>query len=156
MSSVSASLGEIPEKSAAETSEGREIFGEEGRMMPGTSFVQGEEVGAFVSRSVRMSRMIVSGTSSEWEEEVGAFVSGSVRMSRMNVLGTSSKWGEEISAAAVESAGMLGIVSASRLSCICNPTCAISRRWMVTGSDLAPDGLSLASRCATGWLGMRF
>ena len=65
MSSVSVSLEEIPEESVAETSGGREIFGEEGRMMPGTSFVQGEEVGAFVSGSVRMSRMMVSRTSSE-------------------------------------------------------------------------------------------
>ena len=91
-------------------------------MMPRTSFVQGEEVGAFVSGSVRMSRMIVSGTSSEWGEEVGAFVSGSVKMSRMNVSGTSSEWREEIGAAVVEPARMLGIVSASRLSCICNPS----------------------------------
>ena len=65
MSSVSASSEEIPEESVTETSGGREIFGEEGRMMPMTSFVQGEEVGAFVSGSVRMSRMIMSGASSE-------------------------------------------------------------------------------------------
>ena len=122
MSSVSVSLEEILEESVAETSRGKEIFGEEGRMMPRTSFVQGEQVGAFVSGSVRMSRMIVSGTSSEWGEEVGAFVSGSVRMSRMNVSGTSSEWGEEVGAAAVESVEMLGIISASRLSCICNLT----------------------------------
>ena len=90
MSSVSASSEEILEETVAETSGGREIFGEEGRMMPRTSFAQGEEVGAFVSGSIRMSRMIVSGTSSEWGE-VGAFVSRSVRMSRMNVSGTSSE-----------------------------------------------------------------
>ena len=58
----------------------------------------------------------------EQGEEVGAFVSGSVRMSRMNVSGPLSQWGEEVGAAVVESAGMLGIVSASRLSCICNLT----------------------------------
>ena len=96
MSSVSASLGEIPEKSVAETSGGREVFGEEGRTMLGTSLDQGEEVGAFVSRSVRMSRMMMSGTSSEWGKEVGA--------------------------ATFEFAGMSRIGSDSGLSCICNPT----------------------------------
>ena len=65
MSSVSVSLEEILEESDAETSGGREVFREKGRTMPRTSFVQGEEVGAFVSGSARMSRMMVSGTSSE-------------------------------------------------------------------------------------------
>ena len=65
MSSVSASLGEIPKKSVADASRGRGIVGEEGRMMLGTSLEQGEEVGAFVLGSVRMSRMMVSRTSSE-------------------------------------------------------------------------------------------
>ena len=67
MSSVSASLEEVLEKSIAETSGGKGIFGEEGRMTLGTSLEQGEEVGAVASGSVRMS-----GTSSMRGEEVSA------------------------------------------------------------------------------------
>ena len=72
MSSVLASLEEVLEKSVAETSRGRGIIGEEGRMTPGTSLEQGEEVGVVVLGSVKMSRMMVSGTSSVRGEEVSA------------------------------------------------------------------------------------
>ena len=72
-SSVSVSPMGIPKESFVETSGGRGISGEAGRMAAGTSFVQ--EVGASFSRPVRMSRM--TGTSSGWGEEVGV-VSGSV------------------------------------------------------------------------------
>ena len=44
VSSISASLEEVLEKSVVETFGGKGIFGEEGRMTPGTSLEQGKRL----------------------------------------------------------------------------------------------------------------